>query len=121
MKRTALLHSLAYCFLLLVAGNETTRNAITGGMVALMSNPGERKRLREDPALLETAADEVVRWTSPVIYFLRTTADEVAWVDANLQGFKGRVSRDRWVEQARTLASGGETEFSKRVEDGDVY
>ncbi|SEK36323.1 Predicted 5' DNA nuclease, flap endonuclease-1-like, helix-3-turn-helix (H3TH) domain [Roseovarius azorensis] len=46
---------------------------------------------------------------------------EVAWVDANLKGFKGRVSRDNWVEQARTLAAGGETEFSRRVEGGDVY
>lgn len=49
------------------------------------------------------------------------SADEVAWVDANLQGFNGRVSRDNWVEQAKTLASGEQTEFSKRVEDGDVY
>ncbi|HKL45521.1 MAG TPA: NADH:ubiquinone oxidoreductase [Roseovarius sp.] len=47
--------------------------------------------------------------------------DEVAWVDANLKGFKGRVSRDNWVAQATTLAAGGETEFSKRVEGGDVY
>ncbi|NNE79373.1 MAG: NADH-quinone oxidoreductase subunit E [Silicimonas sp.] len=47
--------------------------------------------------------------------------DEVAWVDDNLQGFKGRVSRDNWVEQARLLATGGDTEFSKRVDDGDVY
>jgi predicted flap endonuclease-1-like 5' DNA nuclease len=47
--------------------------------------------------------------------------DEVAWVDANLEGFKGRVSRDNWVDQAKTLASGGETEFSKRARDGDVY
>lgn len=47
--------------------------------------------------------------------------DEVAWVDANLEGFKGRVTRDTWVEQARVLASGGETEFSKKVEDGGVY
>jgi predicted flap endonuclease-1-like 5' DNA nuclease len=46
---------------------------------------------------------------------------EVAWVDENLQGFKGRVTRDDWVSQAKTLASGGETAFSKRVEDGDVY
>lgn len=46
---------------------------------------------------------------------------EVAWVDENLEGFKGRVTRDNWVEQAKTLAAGGETEFSKRVEDGDVY
>ena len=55
--------------------------------------------------------DQVASWS----------ADEVAWVDANLEGFKGRVSRDEWVQQARVLASGGETEFSKRVEDGDVY
>lgn len=48
-------------------------------------------------------------------------ADEVAWVNENLKGFKGRVTRDNWVEQATTLAAGGETEFSKRVEDGDVY
>jgi len=49
------------------------------------------------------------------------SADEVAWVDANLKGFKGRVSRDGWAAQAKILATGGETEFSKRVEDGDVY
>ncbi len=55
--------------------------------------------------------DQIAAWT----------ADEVAWVDENLEGFKGRVTRDQWVEQARTLAAGGETEFSKRVEDGDVY
>ena len=48
-------------------------------------------------------------------------AAEVAWVNDNLAGFKGRVSRDNWVEQARKLASGQETEFSKRVSDGDVY
>jgi len=41
-------------------------------------------------------------------------ADEVAWVDENLEGFKGRVSRDDWVAQAKILAAGGETEFSKR-------
>ena len=49
------------------------------------------------------------------------TTEEVTWVDANLKGFKGRVSRDNWVEQAGLLASGGETEFSKKVDKGDVY
>jgi predicted flap endonuclease-1-like 5' DNA nuclease len=49
------------------------------------------------------------------------TAAELAWVDDNLEGFKGRATRDNWVAQAKILASGGETEFSKRVEDGDVY
>lgn len=47
--------------------------------------------------------------------------DEIAWVDQNLEGFKGRVSRDDWVSQARELAGGGATEFSQRVEKGGVY
>ncbi|RVT84574.1 endonuclease [Rhodobacteraceae bacterium CCMM004] len=49
------------------------------------------------------------------------TADEVAWVDQNLEGFKGRVSRDDWVAQARTLSAGDETAFSEKVGKGDVY
>lgn len=55
--------------------------------------------------------DQIAAWT----------ADEVAWVDQNLTGFKGRVSRDDWVSQAKLLASGGETAFSKKVDKGDVY
>ena len=46
---------------------------------------------------------------------------EVAGVDQNLEGFKGRVSRDDWVAQAKTLADGGTTDFSKKVKKGDVY
>ena len=49
------------------------------------------------------------------------TAAEVGWVDENLEGFKGRVSRDNWVDQAKLLADGGETEFSKKVKKGGVY
>ncbi|SFJ28774.1 NADH-quinone oxidoreductase subunit E [Jannaschia pohangensis] len=47
--------------------------------------------------------------------------DEIAWVDSNLEGFKGRVTRDEWVKQAKLLAKGEETEFSARVTKGDVY
>ena len=46
---------------------------------------------------------------------------EVAWVDQNLEGFKGRVARDEWVSQAKVLSEGGETEFSSRAKDGDVH
>jgi predicted flap endonuclease-1-like 5' DNA nuclease len=46
---------------------------------------------------------------------------EVAWVDANLEGFKGRVVRDEWVAQAQILAAGGSTDFAKKVEDGGIY
>ena len=48
-------------------------------------------------------------------------AKEVKWVDENLEGFKGRVSRDEWVKQAKVLAKGGTTEFSKKVKKGGVY
>ena len=74
---------LSYCFLLAVAGNETTRNAITGGMLALIENPAEIKRLRKDPAVIDTAVEEVIRWTSPVIHFCRTAAE-----DTELRGQK---------------------------------
>ncbi|WP_243612348.1 helix-hairpin-helix domain-containing protein [Shimia aestuarii] len=47
-------------------------------------------------------------------------ADDIAKMD-DLLAFKGRIARDGWVEQAKTLASGGSTDFAKRVEDGDVY
>jgi NADH-quinone oxidoreductase subunit E len=48
-------------------------------------------------------------------------ADEVAWVDQNLQGFKGRVSRDNWVDQAQQLARGEATEFAKRADKDGRY
>ncbi|MBM1814338.1 endonuclease [Pseudosulfitobacter pseudonitzschiae] len=46
---------------------------------------------------------------------------EVEWADQNLVGFKGRVSRDEWVKQAKVLAKGGSTEFSNKVKKGGVY
>ncbi len=55
--------------------------------------------------------DQVSKWSD----------EEVAWVDQNLEGFKGRVTRDNWVEQAKVLASGGDTEFASRVKKGGVY
>ncbi|MEP5761219.1 MAG: hypothetical protein ABJ327_18255 [Litoreibacter sp.] len=55
--------------------------------------------------------DQIANWTEA----------EVAWVNANLEGFSGRVTRDKWVEQAALLATGGETEFSKKVDKGNIY
>jgi cytochrome P450 len=69
-------------FLLLVdAGGDTTRNLVAGGMDALFEYPGERERLTADLGLLPAAIEEMLRWTSPVIYMRRT-----ATADAELDG-----------------------------------
>lgn len=57
---------------LLVAGNETTRNAISGALVALAEHPGQLDRLAAERELMPTAVEEVLRWTTPVTSFLRT-------------------------------------------------
>jgi len=61
---------------LLVAGNETTRNLISGGLVALAENPAQWATLQADRSLIPSAVEELLRWTTPVISFMRTaTAD----------------------------------------------
>jgi NADH-quinone oxidoreductase subunit E len=55
--------------------------------------------------------DQIAAWTE----------NELAWVDSHLEGFNERATRDAWVEQARVLTTGGETEFSRRVDKGEVY
>jgi cholest-4-en-3-one 26-monooxygenase len=62
----------AFFMLLLVAGNETTRNLISGGMLALIEHPEQRARLMADRALLPSAIEEMLRWVSPVNVFRRT-------------------------------------------------
>jgi cholest-4-en-3-one 26-monooxygenase len=62
---------LSYYLLLVVAGNETTRNAMTGGMLAFYDNRDEWRRLVAKPELLDSAVEEIVRWTTPVIQFTR--------------------------------------------------
>jgi cytochrome P450 len=64
--------------LLVVAGNETTRQAIAHGMLALVEHPEEWRRLREDSDLVWTSgADEILRWSSPVLHFRRTSTRDV--------------------------------------------
>lgn len=67
---------LAFCFLLILAGNETTRNAISGGLLALCEHPAERAKLQADLSLMDSAVDEILRWTSPLHHMARrATAD----------------------------------------------
>lgn len=61
---------------LLVAGNETTRHAISGALVALAEHPDQLARLAAEPGLVSTAVEEVLRWTTPVTSFLRTATTD---------------------------------------------
>jgi cholest-4-en-3-one 26-monooxygenase len=71
------LELLSYFLVLVVAGNETTRNAASGGLLALIENPGEFQKLRDEPGLVDLASEEIVRWTAPVIQFCRTAVEDV--------------------------------------------
>jgi cytochrome P450 family 142 subfamily A polypeptide 1 len=70
--------------ILLVAGNETTRNGLSGGMQLLIENPGERKKLVERPELLPSAIEEMVRMVSPVHSFARTATVETTLGDKKI-------------------------------------
>jgi cytochrome P450 family 142 subfamily A polypeptide 1 len=72
--------------LLLVGGNETTRNVISGGMLALIENPAERRKLVADPTKIPGAIEEMLRWVSPILNMART-----ATRDTELRGQKIRA------------------------------
>jgi cytochrome P450 len=67
--------------LLIVGGNDTTRNSITGGVLALNENPAEYQKLRDDPGLIPNMVSEIIRWQTPLAHMRRT-----ATRDAELRG-----------------------------------
>jgi len=73
-----------------LGGLETTRNAISGGVLELMRNPDQWKRLAQNPALMPTAIEEILRWTSPITHIMRTATRDFDW--------RGRKIRDDdWI------------------------
>jgi cytochrome P450 len=69
----------AYYFVLVGAGNETTRNLLTGAVLAFAEFPGEWERLRADPALLRPAIEELLRYLTPIRAMRRTATRDVEW------------------------------------------
>ena len=75
---------------LIVGGNDTTRNSISGGLWALSQHPGEYQKLRENPALITSMVPEIIRWHTPISYMRRT-----ALVDLNLGGKRIGAAADK--------------------------
>ncbi len=75
---------LMFCVLLMVAGNETTRNAIAGGLRAFSQFPDQRDKLLADPSLIDSAVEEILRWTTPVLNFTRTVTGPVTLAGTEL-------------------------------------
>ncbi|HEB87989.1 MAG TPA: cytochrome P450 [Deltaproteobacteria bacterium] len=98
------------CVLLLIAGNETTRNGLTGGMQLLIENPDARARLIEDPSLIPGAVEEIVRLVSPVLSFART-----ATRDTELRGVPIRKG------QKVLMIYGSANRDASVFEDPDVF
>jgi cholest-4-en-3-one 26-monooxygenase len=67
---------LSYCELFVEAGNETTRNAISGGLLAFCEHPGEWEKLCANTDLFPTATDEILRWASPISHFTRVATED---------------------------------------------
>jgi cholest-4-en-3-one 26-monooxygenase len=66
----------SYCELLVEAGNETTRNAISGGLLAFSEHRDEWEKLRSNPELMPDAVEEILRWSSPISHFTRTATED---------------------------------------------
>jgi cytochrome P450 len=84
------LETFGYYLITFTAGHDTTKNALAGGMHALIQNPDELAKLRRDPGLVNAAVEEVVRWATPVNYMRRRAAR-----DAEVGGRK--IRRDDWL------------------------
>jgi cholest-4-en-3-one 26-monooxygenase len=76
---------MAWCLIIVVAGNETTRNATTGGMLAFIQHQDQLRKLQADMSLLDSAIEEVLRWTTPIIHFGRTATQDVQIRDKTIK------------------------------------
>jgi len=78
------LEAVGYYVIIATAGHDTTSASIAGGMHALVQHPDELRRLCDDPTLVTTAAEEMIRWVSPVKQFMRTATDDYVLRDVKI-------------------------------------
>ena len=70
------LEAMSYYIIIATAGHDTTSSATSGGMLALIDNLDQFAKLKSDPSLLNSAVDEMIRWTTPVKHFMRTATED---------------------------------------------
>ena len=104
---------LGFCMSLLVAGNETTRHLIAGGLVALAEHPRQRAMLVDDAALIPVAVEEMLRWITPIVAMARTTTCPVT-----LSGTA--VGADEYLVMLYAAANRDETVFGSDADRFDV-
>ena len=71
-----MMQTISYYVITATAGHDTTASAMAGGILALIQNPDQWERLKNDPSLVGTAADEIIRWVTPVKHFMRTANED---------------------------------------------
>jgi cytochrome P450 len=77
------IETVSYYMIIATAGHDTTSSAMAGGIRALVEHPDQLQRLRDDPGLLDSAADEIIRWTTPVKHFMRTAVEPYSLASGN--------------------------------------
>ena len=85
------METLGYYLITFTAGHDTTKNALVGGMKALLDHPDQLEKLARDPGLAEKAVEELVRWTAPVNYMKRTAARDVEVNGTKIRAGNGLV------------------------------
>lgn len=104
---------LGFCMSLLVAGNETTRHLISGGLAALAEHPEQRARLAGDASLIPTAVEEMLRWISPIVAMARTTTCPVSLAGTD-------VDADSYLVMLYAAANRDETVFGADAGEFDT-
>lgn len=95
--------AVGYYIIILTAGHETTRTAMSGGMHALLQNPAEIRKIQENPQLVDLAVEEMIRWTSPVNQFGRTAVEDYKLRGTTIKAgesvclFYGSANRDEEI------------------------
>lgn len=68
--------AMSYYIIVATAGHDTTSSTVAGGMLQFLKNPGELRKLKENPALMPSAVEEMIRWVTPVKHFMRTATED---------------------------------------------